>query len=70
MVLVKPLVGPTASLKLPRIVDSESELFYFAISNNVEGLKGLFNGHMASPLDIESDTGFSALQVRALYSGV
>jgi len=57
---------PTVSLKMPRVVASNAEIFRLVVIGDVEGIKCLFEQGKASPNDIEQYGGTSVLQVRSV----
>jgi hypothetical protein len=59
---------PTASLKIPRIIDPQAEIFEFAAVGNVEGIRKLLEERKASPNDIKGNfTRRSILHVCVLW---
>lgn len=57
------LAGPSLSLRTYRVVADESLLFHFAKLGMIPGIQLLFKDKLASPFDISSKTGRSALHV-------
>ena len=55
--------GPELLLKIPKARPGNSEIFYFACTGNVEGMRALFRNGLASPDDIEFGSGLTALHV-------
>jgi ankyrin repeat protein len=53
--------GPEFLLRVTRICPPNAEIFFFAETGNVEGMKSLFQKGFASPYDVEYGTGVSAL---------
>ena len=60
-----PRSGYSISLRTPRLVPTNSELFLYAQHGNIEGMQRLFDTHAASPFDISQEEGRSALHVSA-----
>lgn len=58
-----PLAGPVASLKVQRTVPGYAEIFNYAKLGNLDGIKSLFEGGLASPHDVQYDSGITALHV-------
>jgi hypothetical protein len=56
--------GPEMLIKIPRLCSSNADIFLFAKTGNVGGIKALFQRGLASPMDLEYRTGVSALHVR------
>ncbi|KIM98373.1 hypothetical protein OIDMADRAFT_181787 [Oidiodendron maius Zn] len=61
------LAGPNLTLRTYRVVPDESLLFHFARSGMIQEIQLLFADKLASPLDISSKTGRSALHFAADY---
>ena len=61
-----PLAGPVASLEVRRTIPGDAEIFAYAKSGNVDGMKSLFQRGLASPHDVQYDSGVTALHVCSL----
>ncbi|UKZ47295.1 hypothetical protein TrVGV298_001513 [Trichoderma virens] len=59
------LYGPSLSLRTHRVIPDESPLFHFAKLGMIPEIQLLFQDKMASPFDISSKTGRSALHFAA-----
>jgi hypothetical protein len=55
--------GPEMQIKMPRLRSSKDDIFLFAGTGNVDRIKMLFQRGLASPMDIEFETGLSVLHV-------
>lgn len=58
-----PWAGHSVSLRTPRVVSANSPIFSFAQHNNINGMRRLFEGGLASPFDVSYEEGRSALHV-------
>ena len=58
-----PLAGPSAALRVHRIVPGDAEVFIHAKTGNVERIRELFQKQLASPHDIHAESGVSPLHV-------
>jgi hypothetical protein len=58
-----PLGGHIVSMRTPRVVSPKAEIFIYAQQGNIEGLQLLFKERKASPFDVSSSEGRSALHV-------
>lgn len=56
-------VGPEFLLRTPRVRPANSDVFHFACTGNIEGMRSLFRHGLATPFDIEYGTGLTALHV-------
>ena len=56
-------MGPELLLRIPKVRPANSELFHFACTGNLDGMRSLFRHGLASPFDIEYGTGLTALHV-------
>ena len=63
VILSNSLSGPQLSLVMPRVVSHTSEIFFYAMSGNIEGIKSLFEKGLAAPSDVNNTWGYSALHV-------
>ncbi|KAL9607121.1 MAG: hypothetical protein Q9167_007934 [Letrouitia subvulpina] len=54
-------VGPEFLLRMPKVRPANSDLFHFACTGNLEGMRSLFRHGLATPFDIEYGTGLTAL---------
>jgi len=59
-----PIEGHHISVRTPRVVNFAADVFLAADHGNLESLKILFSKRLASPFDVSSGDGQSALQVR------
>jgi len=57
------LDGPRFSLNLPRVVPTGAPIFAYASRGDTNGIQELFRQGLASPYDVEGETGTSALHV-------
>jgi hypothetical protein len=64
MMTITPLAGPVASLKVQRTVPGNSDIFNFAKLGDMNGIKDLFDNGLASPHDVQFDSGITPLHVR------
>ncbi len=62
--------GPQVSLHMPRVVESNADVFTFAVQGNISGLKNLFKSGLASPFDVAASNGRTALHVSFPYLNV
>ena len=60
----RPNVGPHFNLTTLRRVPDTAPCVDFALSGDIEGLKGLFKHGMASPWDVSSTRGYTLVRVR------
>jgi hypothetical protein len=61
-------VEPTASLKIPRIIDPEAQIFICTARGDLDGVRKLFEERTASPNDIKgNDIRHSLLSVCSLW---
>ena len=58
-----PLGDPSLTLAVYRSVPTGSKVFWLTACNDVDGLRSLFNGGLASPKDIDNQYGYTVLQV-------
>lgn len=58
-----PLDGPQRNLTFPRAVADYAWIFFYARYGDVQGIKSLFMSREASPRDMRSVDGFTALHV-------
>jgi hypothetical protein len=65
MMTYTPLAGPVASLKVQRTVPGNADIFNFTKQGNVVGIRTLFENGLASPFDVQFDSGVTALHVRS-----
>ncbi|KAI9812177.1 MAG: hypothetical protein M1827_004843 [Pycnora praestabilis] len=65
-VTLNSMKGPGLLLRVPRVIEDFVEVFYFSRNNNVEGLKKLFNRHLASPHDTHGTYGQTPLHFAIL----
>lgn len=63
MMTVTPLAGPVASLKVQRTVPGSADIFTFAKLGDVDGIRALFEKGLASPHDVQFDSGITPLHV-------
>jgi hypothetical protein len=56
--------GPEMVIKIPRLCSPKADIFVFAATGNVDGIKTLFQRGLASPMDLECKNGLSPLHVR------
>ena len=55
--------GPELLLRMPKVRPANSDIFHFACTGNLEGMRSLFRHGLATPFDIEYGTGLTALHV-------
>ena len=60
----RPELGPDLNLRTVRLIDRSADVFTYAVSGNVEGLKYLFTAGLASPIDVALNGGYTPLHVR------
>ncbi|KAL9087742.1 MAG: hypothetical protein Q9165_006509 [Trypethelium subeluteriae] len=65
-----PLAGPVASLKVQRTVPGSSDIFKVAMVGDVDGIRRLFENGLASPHDVQFESGVTPLHVAANYRNV
>jgi len=53
--------GPEIVIRMPKVRPANSDVFYFACTGNIDGMRSLFKSGLASPDDVEYGTGVSAL---------
>jgi hypothetical protein len=53
----------TVSLKIPRVLHSEAQVFRLVRMGNIKNIKYLFGNGLASPNDIHGNFGWSLLAV-------
>jgi len=53
--------GPEIVLRMPKVRPANADVFYFACTGNIDGMRSLFKSGLASPHDVEYGTGLSAL---------
>lgn len=53
--------GPEIMLRMPKVRPPNADVFYFACTGNIDGMRYLFKSGLASPDDVEYGTGLSAL---------
>ncbi len=58
-----PLAGPVASLKVSRTVPGNSAIFEYAKRGDIIKMRSLFEGGLASPHDVQFESGITALHV-------
>ena len=63
MMTVTPLAGPVASLKVQRVVPGSADVFNFARLGDIDGMKALFEKGLASPHDVQYESGVTPLHV-------
>ena len=63
MMTVTPLTGPVASLKVQRTVPGSADIFTFTKLGDVDGIRTLFEKGLASPHDVQFDSGITPLHV-------
>ena len=61
--MTSPLGEPSMSLAVRRVVPKTAELFLLANSDDGDGIRRLISSGMASPMDIQFETGRTALHV-------
>jgi hypothetical protein len=54
---------PALSLKFPRILPGDADIFYFIRSGNVDSVRSLFTKGLASPCDISNIDGITTLHI-------
>ena len=57
------LCGPQASLIIPKVVPSTSDIMSYAFTGNINGIAPLFELRLASPFDVSEKFGNTALHV-------
>ena len=55
--------GPQFSLHMPRVVESNAEVFNLAVQGDLNNMKNLFRDGLASPYDVAASNGRTALHV-------
>lgn len=60
--------GPQMSLHVPRVIESNADLFTFAVQGDLSSMKRLFKTGRASPYDVAASNGRTALHVILSYS--
>lgn len=63
MMTITPLAGPVASLKVSRTVPGSADIFTFAKLGDVRGMRRLFESGLASPHDVDFQSGVTPLHV-------
>ncbi|KAK3377231.1 hypothetical protein B0T24DRAFT_237089 [Lasiosphaeria ovina] len=61
-----PIDGHRVSIRTPRLVAPDADVFAFASKGNVEGLRMLFSRGEASPFDVSAVNGRSALNLATM----
>ena len=64
------VTGPQLSLSSVRIVPRNSDVFCLAMEGDIDGMKKLFTGRLASPFDATHNYGYTALHYAIEYGHV
>jgi hypothetical protein len=63
-------LSPAASLKFPRIVPFDAEIFHFIREGNLRGINSLFSRRVASPFDIYATDGCTTLHTAISFRNI
>ncbi len=63
-------VTPSVTVKVPRVVPFDSQLFHFIRKGNLDGIKHLFSRGVASPFDVYEPTGLTTLHTAMSFANI